>query len=57
MYINDLADGLNSTVRLFADDTSLYRTICCDASDLQNEPYTIGSLAAKMEDGIQYFKE
>ena len=30
MYINDLPDGLNSTVRLFADDVLLYGTICCD---------------------------
>ena len=57
MYINDLPDGLNSTVKLFADDTSLDGTICCDASDLQDDSYTIRSLAAKMEDGIQYLKE
>ena len=37
MYINDLLDGLNSTVRLVADDTSLNQTICCDASDLQDD--------------------
>ena len=30
MYVNDLPDGLNSTVRLFADDALLYGTICCD---------------------------
>ena len=30
MYINDLPDGLNSTVRLFAGDALLYGTICCD---------------------------
>ena len=39
MYVNDLRDGLNSTVRLFADDALLYGTICCDedAADLQDD--------------------
>ena len=27
MYINDLADGLSSNTRLFADDTSLFSVI------------------------------
>ena len=26
-YINDIADGLNSTARLFADDTMIYMTV------------------------------
>lgn len=30
MYINDLPDGLNSTVRPFADDALLYGITCCD---------------------------
>ena len=43
MYINDLPDGLNSTVRLFADDALLYGTICCDedTADLQNDLYRL----------------
>ena len=28
IYINDLTDNLNSTVKLFADDTSLFSEIC-----------------------------
>jgi len=38
-YINDIARGLSSTVRLFADDTLLYLTIKCkdDASQLQRD--------------------
>ena len=27
IYINDLSDNLQSTVRLFADDTSLFSTV------------------------------
>ena len=43
MYINDLPDGLNSTVRLFADDVLLYGTICCDEerADLQDDLYRL----------------
>ena len=43
MYINDLPDGLNSTVRLFADDALLYGTICCDedTADLQDDLYRL----------------
>ena len=41
MYINDLPDSLNSTVRLFADDALLYGTICCDedTADFQDDLY------------------
>ena len=28
IYINDLTDNLNSNVKLFADDTSLFSEIC-----------------------------
>ena len=28
IYINDLPDGLESTVKLFADNTSLFSTVC-----------------------------
>ena len=43
MYINDLPDSLNSTVRLFADDALLYGTICCDedTADLQEDDIQI----------------
>ena len=43
MYINDLPDSLNSTVRLFADDALLYGTICCDedTADLQEDLYRL----------------
>ena len=43
MYVNDLPDGLNSTVRLFADDALLYGTICCDedTADLQDDLYRL----------------
>ena len=38
-YVNDLADTLSSSVRLFADDTIIYLTIQCedDANQLQND--------------------
>ena len=43
MYINDLPDGLNSTVRLFADDALLYGTIYCDevTAALQDDLYRL----------------
>lgn len=43
MYINDLTDAFNSTVRLFADDALLYGTICCDedTADLQDYLYRL----------------
>ena len=39
MYVNDLPDGLNSTVRIFADDALSYGAICFDedAADPQND--------------------
>ena len=38
-YINDIPDGLNSTCRLFADDTIVYLTVKSDsdADKLQND--------------------
>ena len=57
MYVNDLRDGLNSTVRLFAYDALLYGTICCDedAVDLARS-ILIRSLATKVEEGFPSFK-
>ena len=57
MYVNDLRDGLNSTVRLFADNALLYGTICCDedAVDLARS-ILIRSLATKVEEGFPSFK-
>lgn len=42
-YINDLPDGLHSTVRLFADDALVYGTISCneDTADLQDDLYRL----------------
>ena len=41
LNVNDLPDGLNATVRLFADDALLYGTICCDedTADIQDDLY------------------
>ena len=36
-YINDMPDGIQSTVRLFADDTIAYVTISSDAANLQQD--------------------
>ena len=58
MYINDLPDGLNSTVRLFADDVLLYGTICCDEerADLQDDLYRLEDWEQKWKMGIKSFK-
>ena len=39
LYINDMPEGIKSTVRLFADDTIAYLTISSDkdSNDLQND--------------------
>ena len=48
IYINDLADGLSSNVKLFADDKSLF-SVTHDAStsgnELNNDLYQINKLA------------
>ena len=51
MYINDLRDGLNSTVRLFADDALLYGTICCDedAADPQHDLFWLEAWQQKLK--------
>jgi hypothetical protein len=42
-YINDIPDGMTSTVRLFADDTIAYLTIKSnrDCTTLQNDLYHV----------------
>ena len=42
-YINDISKNLTSTIRLYADDTLIYRTICNeqDVIALQNDLNTI----------------
>ena len=40
IYINDLSDGLVSTVKLFADDTSIFSVVCdsnISAYELNND--------------------
>ena len=34
IYINDIASGVSSSIRLFADDCILYRTIKCEADSI-----------------------
>ena len=43
LYINDIHSGINSTVRLFADDTALYKKIASqsDADSLQEDLNTL----------------
>jgi len=52
-YINDTADGLSSTVRLFADDTMIYLAVKNeqDARIFQEDLQT-DYLGEKMDDGI-----
>ena len=40
LYINDIDNETSSSIRLFADDCLLYRTVSCtkDASELQRDP-------------------
>ncbi len=45
MYINDMPDQLQSTVRLFADDTMAYLTIESD-DDTQALQHNLNLLAA-----------
>ena len=34
IYVNDIASGVSSSIRLFADDCILYRTIKCEADSI-----------------------
>ena len=51
MYINYLRDGLNSNVRLFADDALLYGTICCDedTADLHHDLFWLKAWQQKLK--------
>ena len=50
LYINDLPDSINSTVRLFADDALLYGVISNDADgdQIQKRPNSFGAVADNM---------
>jgi hypothetical protein len=50
-YINDLPEGIGSTVRLFADDTIIYRTIDTtdDAESLQTDLNLLGQWEQKWQ--------
>ena len=39
MFINDISDGVRNTLKLFADDSKIYKTIKShqDALELQND--------------------
>lgn len=51
LYINDLPTGILSEVRLSADDTVLFRKICChdDHHRLQQDLHQLEQLAAKWQ--------
>lgn len=51
LYINDLPKGISSEVRLFADDTVLFRQICCpdDHHRLQHDLHQLEQWAAKWQ--------
>ena len=51
LYINDLPTGISSEVRLFADDTVLFRQICCpdDHHCLQHDLHQLEEWAAKWQ--------
>ena len=43
IYVNDISVGLGSSIRLFADDCAIFRTISCikDCEDLQSDLYRL----------------
>ena len=52
IYINDLSDGMNSSIKLFADDTSIFSTIHdinYSASNLNSDLQKISEWAFKRE--------
>ena len=53
-YINDIQDGLHSTVRLFADDTICYLAIKSprDSIILQSDLDHLAEMGAEVEDGV-----
>ena len=46
IYINDLSQGLNSKIKLFADDSSLFRSANC----INTSVSTINSDLLKLQD-------
>ena len=55
VYINDLADGLLSNAKLFADDTSLFSVINnvdMSANELNNDLYQINKSVFPMENEL-----
>ena len=46
IYINDLPEGLNSEVKLFADDTSLFSIVNC----VNTSALTLNSHLLKIQD-------
>ena len=53
-YISDIAEGLSSTVRLFADDTMIYMAIRndSDAEALQKDLRLVVRMGSQMDDGV-----
>ena len=51
LYINDIPTGISSEVRLFADDTALFRQISCpdDHHRLQHDLHQLEQWAAKWQ--------
>ena len=55
VYINDIPEGINSTLRLFADDSLLYRIIRSkeDQTILQEDLRRLQRMGAEVADAVQ----
>ena len=55
MYINDLVENVDSDVKMFADDTSLFSVVCDEATTAQQlNGFGKGTfMGMAMENGIQ----